>query len=188
MRSIIVLTAALATFAAIALAPAAFGQRAAATPSAIPAAQDAGASKPDRKFVETATAAGIAEVEMAKVAQQRGGSTGLKAFADRMVADHGKANRELASIAAAKGIAVPDRISGKDQRALARLRTLRGEKFDTEYLKTQLAAHKRAVALFKREAEDGKDGELKAFASAALPTLQQHLAMGTELSTKRGAR
>lgn len=184
MRSTIVLTAALAGLAAIALAPAAFGQGAAATP----ATQDAKASKPDRKFVETAAAAGIAEVEMAKVAQQRGGSVGLKAFADRMVTDHGKANRELASIAATKGIAVPDRMSGKDQRALARLRTLRGEKFDAEYLKTQLAAHKRAVSLFKRESESGKDGDLKAFAGAALPTLQQHLTMVTDLSNKRNAR
>ena len=191
MRSRFASTAALAGWAAIALAPltpVALGQGTEATPPETRAAQGAAVSNPDRAFVEAAAAAGIAAVEMARVAQQRGGSVGLKAHADRIVADHAKARRELASIAATKGIAVPDRMSGKNQRKLARLRTLRGEKFDAEYLKAQLAANKRVISLFKRESESGEDVDLKAFAGAALPTLQQHLAMATDLSNMRNVR
>ncbi len=39
----------------------------------------------------------------------------------------------------------------------------------------QLKAHKDAVDLFTTESKDGKDVDLRAFASETLPTLQAHL-------------
>jgi putative membrane protein len=170
------------TIALFATAPGAFAQG--TTPSATTGAKTgATASNPDRKFAETAASAGMAEVEMGKVAQQRGGSD-VKAFADRMVTDHGKANQELTAIAGAKNIKLPAGLSGKDQRELGKLQKLTGGGFDAEYVKSQVAAHKDAVALFKRESSSGKDTDLKAFAGKTLPTLQEHLTMVTALSKK----
>ena len=114
---------------------------------------------------------------MAKAAQLHGASADVKSFADRMVTDHGKVNQELTSIATKKGIAIPDKLSGKDMRELAKLQKLDAAKFDKEYVKVQLAAHKDAVKLFKKESSNGKDADLKAFAGSTLPTLQEHLTM-----------
>jgi putative membrane protein len=181
--------------AALALAQAAFAQSAAmrlatggstagSTPPATGSARaGATASMPDRKFVEAAATAGMAEVAMAKVAQQRGGAD-VKRFANRMVTDHDKANRELMAIAGTKSIDVPDKLPGKDRRALDKLRKLRGAAFDAEYVKSQLAAHKDAWSLFKRESANGRDSDLKAFAGRTLPTLQEHLANITALAKK----
>ncbi len=161
--------------------------------ASIAVAQTSGASTPSaataigrsaRGFVQSAAQAGMAEIEMAKVAQQRG-NVETKNFADRMIADHGKANQALANIASAKGIAMPTEIASADQRQLAKVKKLRGHAFDNEYFDTQLSAHKHAVSLFRQEADHGKDADLRAFAASTLPTLQEHLKMVTSLSRIR---
>jgi putative membrane protein len=136
----------------------------------------------DRNFAQAAAEAGAAEVAMAKVAQQRGASADVKSFADRMVTDHQKAGAELASIAASKSLVVNDKLSSRDSRELGKLQKLDGTGFDREYVKVQLGAHKDAVKLFKKEADGGKDADLKNFATTTLPTLQDHLAMVTTIS------
>ncbi|MEP7062043.1 MAG: DUF4142 domain-containing protein [Betaproteobacteria bacterium] len=180
--SLAILASAPAVFAQSATTPATSSAKAGSTAMGGTKA-GATASNLDRRFVEAAVAAGMAEVEMGKVAQQRGGAD-AKRFANRMVADHDKANKELTAIAGTKGMNLPDKLLGGDQRALERLRKLRGAGFDAEYLKSQLAAHKHAVSLYKRESANGKDTDLKTFASRTLPTLQEHLGSITALSKK----
>lgn len=167
-------------FAAFALSPPGVAQ--APSQSAATAKASSAISAADRKFVETAGEAGLAEVEMAKAAQQRGAGMDVKSFADRMVADHGKTNEELKSIATTKGIPVPDKLSAKDSRELAKLQKLDAGKFDKEYVSSQVAAHKDAVKLFKKESASGKDAELKMFATSTLPTLQEHLTTITTMA------
>jgi putative membrane protein len=139
-------------------------------------------SHADRSFADTAAQAGTAEVEMAKLAQRHAASADVKSFAERMVADHTKANEQLASIATAQGITLPTKLSGKDRRELTRLGKLEGPAFDKEYVKSQVDAHKDAVRLFTRESRSGKDDDLKNFAGTTLPTLEDHLTMVTTLS------
>ena len=177
-------TAAVGTLAAFCLVAAASAQ---APSSPVPANANAASAAGklhhgDRLFVRNAAEGGMAEVEMAKVAQQRGTSADIKSFADRMVTDHSKANQQLTSIVAAKGASVPDKLLHKDSQEMIKLDHLQGAKFDKEYVKVQLAAHKDAVKLFKREAKHGKDTELRSFAGPTLPVLQDHLAMVTALS------
>src|SRR5665213_4080848 len=164
-----VTAAAVGALAAFCLVAAASAQAPSAPmPANANAAPGAGKlSHGDRLFVRNAAEAGMAEVQMAKAAQQRSTSADVKSFADRMVTDHGKANQQLASIVAAKGASVPDKLLHKDSQ---------------EMVKLELAAHKDAVKLFKREAEHGKDTELRNFAGSTLPVLQDHLSMVTALS------
>jgi putative membrane protein len=150
--------------------------------TALAADAPAKASHADRSFADTAAQAGMAEVEMAKLAQQHAASTDVKSFADRMVADHTKANEQLTTIATAQGIALPTRLSGKDQRELTKLGKLEGAAFDKEYVKSQVGAHHDAVKLFEKESKGGRNDDLRNFAGTTLPTLQDHLSMVTALS------
>jgi putative membrane protein len=139
-------------------------------------------SAQDRKFVAIAGEAGGAEVEMARIAMERAESSDVKNFASRMVSDHQKAGDELDKIASNKGVKVDDKLSAQDQAELNRLTKLEGASFDREYVKSQLAAHKAAVALFDKESKSGNDSELKGFAASTLPTLQDHLQLVQQLS------
>jgi putative membrane protein len=119
---------------------------------------------------------------MAKLAAERASASEVKAFASHMVTDHSKAGEELKKVATAKGAQLNEQPSAKDQRELDKLSKLQGADFDREYVKVQLAAHKDAVSLFKKEASAGRDSDLKQFASSTLPTLREHLQMVQQLS------
>jgi len=140
------------------------------------------ASSADRKFVATATEAGLAEVEMAKLAHDHAASSEVSQFAAHMIEDHQKTNEDLVKIADAKGLPHTTTLSAKDQTEFRKLQSLSGAAFDREYVRVQLAAHKDAVALFQGESRNGKDAELKQFASSTLPTLQSHLQQVTTLT------
>lgn len=148
----------------------------------IPNDESANLSSDEREFIERASEAGAAEVEMAQVVAERTESDVLKNFARKMIEDHSKAGLQLSRIASAKGAGVPRKLSGESQAELKRLRGLKGADFDREYVRAQLAAHKDAVALFHGEATQGRDSDLKKFANATLPTLREHLGIIQNIS------
>ena len=129
----------------------------------------------DVEFVKKAAAGGLAEVEMAKVAQERAHNDQVKQFAERMVTDHSKANDELTDLAQKKGVKVPSATDRTHKQAIDKLSKLSGAAFDKAYMKHQVADHQATLALFRREAKSGRDAEIKDWAAKTLPTLEDHM-------------
>ena len=99
-----------------------------------------------------------------------------------MVTDHSSANDQLKAAAQQDGIQLPQDIS-KEHKAIAdRLSKLQGSAFDKEYARLMLKDHEDDVAMFKKEANSGKDANLKAFAQKTLPTLEDHLKMAQQMN------
>jgi len=148
----------------------------------------AGASIPaaDKSFVEKAAVGGLAEVQMGKMAQQKGSSDQVKQFGSRMVEDHSKANDELKQVASSKGITLPTDLDAKHKSKMEKMQKLSGAQFDRAYMDDMVSDHKQDVADFKKEANSGKDSDIKAFAAKTLPTLEDHLKMAqsTESAVK----
>ncbi len=139
----------------------------------------------DNTFVNKARSAGLAEVKAGEVAAQRAQDAKVKAFAQRMIDDHNKANRELEELAKRKGWTLATTIDEKCQKELDKLSSATAQEFDRSYMEVQLKAHEAAVKLFKQESEVGEDLDLKALAGKTLPTLQEHLQMAKEASAKK---
>jgi len=76
---------------------------------------------------------------------------------------------------------------GKDQAMMDRMSRLSGTDFDREYMRQQLKDHDKAVELFQKETDKGKDQELKAWASKTLPTLREHQQMARDIASTVGA-
>jgi putative membrane protein len=72
---------------------------------------DSRLSSSDRRFVNEAAEAGMAEVAHGQLAAQRATNQEVKTFAQRMVDDHTKANQELMQLAMSKGITLPNQQS-----------------------------------------------------------------------------
>jgi len=136
----------------------------------------------DNDFLAKATEGGLKEVELGKLASQKASNADVKAFANRMVADHGKSNAELARIAgttvakpAAEKLAPP-----------AKLTTASGAEFDRAYMAEMVMAHQNTVALFEKQLRDGQDEALKRFVTEKLPTVRDHLEKARALQAKVG--
>jgi len=129
----------------------------------------------DNSFVTKAAQGGMAEVQLGNLAQQKASNPQVKEFGQRMVTDHTKANDELKSLVASKGITLPTSLDSKDQATMDRLSKLNGAAFDRAYMEDMVKDHKEDVSEFKREADHGSDPDVKAFASKTLPVLQEHL-------------
>lgn len=140
------------------------------------AQQDAAKVSPaDKQFVTEAAAGGMAEVELGKLAAQKATNPDVKRFAERMVQDHSKANKQLTDLANSKGITVPKELDPKHQQTLDSLSKLSGAKFDQAYMDEMLKDHAKDVSDFEKQAKSGKDQEIVDFAANELPTLKDHL-------------
>lgn len=94
------------------------------------------------------------------------------------------ANKKLMQIAEDKGIQLPQQVDKKHQKIMDKMADMSGANFDKEYLDAQVKDHKKAIKVFEKQAEDGRDPALKQFAAETLPTLQEHLKMAQDLRKK----
>jgi putative membrane protein len=124
---------------------------------------------------------GMAEVELGRLASEKGADARVKAFGQKMATDHGAANEELKSLAATKRIVLSADVDQTHKARYDQLKGLSGAAFDRAYVTSMLADHEKDVAAFQREASSGKDADVKAWAGKTLPTLEEHLKMVREL-------
>ena len=147
-----------------------------ATAPAAPAAPSVAVPQTDSDFAMKAAASGLAEVEASRAISEKTASEPIRQFAQMMITDHTAANQELMTIAQTKQLTLPTAPDTTHQEALGRLKTAMGAEGDRIYVQEfGVKAHQDAVALFEREANEGTDPELKAFAAKTLPTLKTHL-------------
>jgi putative membrane protein len=142
----------------------------------------------DQKFAAEAALGGMEEVELGRIAAQKGTSDEVRQFGQRMVDDHSKAGDDLKQVAAGKGWTLPAALDAKHQADVQKLSALSGEKFDKEYVNMMLKDHKKDVAEFQKEAARGADADIKSFATRTLPTLQEHLQMIQRIHDKMALR
>ncbi|MEN6466050.1 MAG: DUF4142 domain-containing protein [Syntrophaceae bacterium] len=148
-------------------------------------AQDKGSvSKGDMKFVMEAASGGLLEVELGNYVAQAASSPDVKAFAQRMVTDHSKANQELMTLAEDKQIKLPKEMNKKHMKAYQKLKGMQGADLDKAYMKQMVKDHKDDVKAFGNEAKKGKDPDIKAFAANTLPILQEHLKLAQDIQKK----
>jgi putative membrane protein len=140
----------------------------------------------DQTFVTKAAAGGIAEVELGKLAQEKGTSDQVKSFGQRMVTDHSKANDELKTLAQNKNITLPTEMDAHDKAAHDRLAKLSGAAFDRAYMQAMLTDHRKVVNEFRHESTAGQDPDIKSFAAKTLPTIEEHVKLAQEANRAVG--
>ena len=146
----------------------------------------------DRDFVEDLMIAGMAEVELGRMAMDRAASAEVKQFADMMVRDHTKAGAELKQVATQHSIPTPTALDQKHQDLKTTLSNLKGAEFDREYMSAMVDGHEDVVDRLQTRASEDRFGDdkgavkpessdnpveaaLNQWAAAALPTTRHHL-------------
>ncbi len=137
-----------------------------------PAGKSSSLSAKDKTFIHKAAKGGMMEVAMGNLAAQNGQSDGVKSFGKRMVTDHSKANEELKSIAAKKGVKLPSKEpSGKWSS-------------DKAYMDMMVKDHEKDLAEFQEEASTGTDPDVKKFAEDTAKVVQEHLDLAKQTQSK----
>jgi putative membrane protein len=153
-----------------------------------PASPHAMASTSLTAFAKEAAIGGMSEVELGRLAVEKGTDPAVKQFGQHMVDDHSKANAELKTIAAQAGVQLPAEVDAKQKKIFAKLSSLSGAAFDHAYIDDMVKDHQEDIALFEKAAASAGDSPIKQFAADKLPTLREHLKMAQQAQAALGKK
>lgn len=140
------------------------------------------AQQPDKdsqKFIKAAIEGNNAEIEVGKLAQQKGQTDAVKQYGAMLVKDHGDANAKAQQVARQLNVEPPTGTSLGQKATYAKLKVLSGESFDKSFAKSMVSDHQSDIKEYQEEAQ--KSDAAGNFAKEALPTLQKHLTEAQKL-------
>ena len=123
-------------------------------------------------------------MDLGQLAASKATSQDVKDFGNRMVTDHGKANDELKSIAAQKGLTLPAQPGDEEKKTSNDLSQKTAAAFDKAYLSDMVKDHEKDAKEFEKAIKDLKDPDVKNWATKTLPVVQDHLKMAKEIAAK----
>jgi putative membrane protein len=138
------------------------------TPSGAAATQSTLAPQ-DQTFLLTAASSGAQIIQDGMVAEKKAKNAEARRIAGRVVASHEASNKDLIALAKRKGLAVTtDNIKPRDMGT---------QNYDAQYLYSIETDNQQDLKAFNEELKNGKDAEVKAWASQHLPMVKEHIAM-----------
>jgi putative membrane protein len=146
---------------------------------------ETGQQMQDKIFVQKATEGGIAQVQLGKLAVQKG-SPEVKEFAQKMIDDHTATNKEMANVADSIGTMLPRKMNKDDQAEYNKLNGLSGDEFDKEYILYVAKGHREDMREFRMEVSVAADPGLQAEVAKAATMTREHLMMLTKLAKDKG--
>lgn len=93
-------------------------------------------------FIRYIATVNTAEIELGKLAADRGSSDEVKKFAKMMIADHTSAGDKLKALGSDLKVEAPTQLDDKHMEQRDKLARLRGADFDREYVTTMADSHK----------------------------------------------
>ena len=105
------------------------------------AARDNDVSMGDKNFVKDAAIASMAEIEVGRMALERGSDPNVKKFAQMMIDDHTKASNTLKTIATENRIEMPAQVDDDHKDKAENLAKKTGLEFDRDYAEMMVDGH-----------------------------------------------
>jgi putative membrane protein len=144
-------------------------------------------SQQDKTFIQEAGAGNLAEAELGQLAEQKGATPAVKEFGRWMYTDHGlTANKWLAAILREEHENFQPTLTAEQKQLKQKLEGLSGTQFDRQYVEHMVQDHEKTIPAFEKEAKEGHNPMIKAYAEDVTPVLQQHLAEVKELAGAGG--
>lgn len=144
------------------------------------AASAAGGSK----FLAQAMQDSLAEIESCELALQKTSNDDIKVFSQRMIDQHSDLGREIEQLASEKNAELPKDVSPERQSELDELSRLSGTEFDEKFIEYNMKDHEKDVQLFREQADQAEDDDIKAFAEKGARMLAKHLNMARDVDKK----
>ena len=146
-----------------------------------------GMSTQDQTFIDKAYQSNETELRLGQVAQDKATNGDVKTFATHMVEDHQKVSNEMKTLVSERQGTLPPGVDEKHKKMADKIAGLSGADFDKEYMSAMIRAHRNAVKLFEKEADDSTKTPTSMWAAKVLPTLKDHLQMAEMTGKAVGA-
>jgi putative membrane protein len=133
-------------------------------------------------FVTRASSANLVAVAESRLALDGTGAPQVKAFARRLIEDHGSAETALQTAADGSGAKVPTTLDQDHQARVTALRGKSGADFDKAFVADQVAVHSNALTLYGDYMLLGDNAKLQALAIKMIRITQAQLKDAQALS------
>lgn len=121
------------------------------------------------------------EIEIGKLAQQKGVNQHVKDYGKMLVDDHTKSLDEVTALAKAKNVTLPATITEEGQEEYDKLNEKSGIDFDKKFADRMVDGHQKAVDKLTKISEKASDKELELWASKKVSLLTAHLEKAKKL-------
>ena len=142
----------------------------------------------DYNFVAQANLGAPFQIDSGRIAENTGTTAAIRDYAHLMVVTHIPVVDALNKILGQKNIEAPQNtlLQGAYSTMVASLNADHGAELDRDYIQGQVDYQKGNAALFQNEIQNGSDPDLKQFARATLPKIEDHLDRALKLARDDG--
>ncbi len=141
----------------------------------------------ERMFLDEMAQNNLAEVSLARLAQQKATDPEVKTFAAKMVKDHQKVVDDIKGLGSKIGYTVPNIMSEDSRRLERNLTNLSGAEFDRRFISELANEHENMIEELEDMQKDAQNVDIKNWIGRALPQFKQHLSQVERLEDKVSA-
>jgi putative membrane protein len=144
----------------------------------------------DGNVVAVLMASNDIEVQNGELARMRSQNSDVKAFAERMVAEHQSINTRVKDLTTRLKLNpqegdVTKRLRADADTAMTGIRAMKGADFDRAYIEQEIAFHTRVLEMIDTQMlPNVKGAELKSLVNEVRPTFQAHLTHARQVQQK----
>ena len=153
---------------------------------ASPAPDQAATAHQDTKFLEKANQGSVDEIEIAQLVLKKSSNDDVKAFAQRMITDHGKLLEDMKPFDNEAGLKVPEHPDAATEATKLKLEILTGAAFDKAYIKAMVDDHKKDLQEFQAEAKSTGYPAFHNAVEQGATVVREHLKMIDDLAKQNG--
>lgn len=132
------------------------------------------AMEDDAEYLVAAASMDMKEIELGKLAQQKGTHADVKAFGKMMEDAHTKSLNDIKSTAEAKNISLPNSAPERVQDKYEDLNEESGTDFDKKYAEQMVKMHEKAADKMEEISEKANDADIRMWAANMLPEIRKH--------------
>lgn len=140
------------------------------------------------EFVKMAGASDLYEKTSSQMVLKTAKNEKVRGFAQMMIADHGKTTAQVKAAAKTDKVKVPaPKLMPEQAQMIAELKAAKGADMEKVYVRQQVMAHEKALALHTTYSQGGDNPALKQVATGAVPIVKMHLDQVRAMQSSMGA-
>jgi len=141
-------------------------------------------SSAEQDFMKKATEANLTEIDVARIALQKSDNIDVRDYATMIQSDHTSALEDLTDLMRDNAVPESKTLAADTKKDMDRMNLLTGPEFDREFVNMMVADHQKALEMFRDQAANAQNPDVKKYAENLLPKLEMHLDKAQRLQSK----